>query len=164
MFKTTRTMWVGVALLLFSCACPEKHVEGPAPAEKAAEPVNMPPPAAETPPATMPAPTGEVQPATPATPPASPADTKPPAAATPPPAPATPTPPPAAAALPSKAGAPCDEKGCGGGYECKSYYGIAGPRGPEFKTCEISCAAKGSKCPAGTKCSTIADGPGKVCR
>jgi hypothetical protein len=163
MFKTTRTMWVGVALLLFSCACPEKHVEGPAPAEKAAEPVNMPPPAAE-PAVTPPAP-GEVQPATPATPPASPADPKPSAQATPPAAPApAPAPPVAAATLPSKAGMPCDEKGCGGGYECKSYFGIAGPKGPEFKSCEIPCSAKSAKCPAGTKCTNIADGPGQVCR
>jgi hypothetical protein len=44
-----------------------------------------------------------------------------------------------------------------------TYYGVAGPRGPEFKTCEMPCG-KGDKCPAGTKCTTIADGPGQVCR
>jgi hypothetical protein len=44
-----------------------------------------------------------------------------------------------------------------------SYYGIAGPRGPQFKTCEIKCD-KPTKCPAGTSCGVIADGPGQVCR
>jgi len=50
---------------------------------------------------------------------------------------------------------------CGEGT-CVSYYGIAGPRGPQFKTCEIKCD-KTTKCPTGTKCSTVADGPGQVC-
>lgn len=53
---------------------------------------------------------------------------------------------------------------CASGLSCLTYYGIAGPRGPEFKSCEIPCAAKGSTCPAGQKCITIADGPGQVCR
>jgi hypothetical protein len=44
------------------------------------------------------------------------------------------------------------------------YYGIAGARGPEFKSCEIKCAGKGAACPDGRKCTTIADGPGSVCR
>jgi hypothetical protein len=46
---------------------------------------------------------------------------------------------------------------------CVKYYGIAGPRGPEFKTCEIKCD-KPTKCPTGTSCGIVADGPGKVCR
>ena len=50
---------------------------------------------------------------------------------------------------------------CGEGT-CVTYYGIAGPRGPQFKTCEIKCD-KTTKCPTGTKCSTVADGPGQVC-
>jgi type IV secretory pathway VirB10-like protein len=51
---------------------------------------------------------------------------------------------------------------CGEGA-CVKYYGIAGARGPEFKTCEIRCDKK-TKCPAGTSCGVIADGPGQVCR
>jgi hypothetical protein len=51
---------------------------------------------------------------------------------------------------------------CGVG-ECVTYFGIAGPRGPQFKTCEIKCDAT-TKCPAGTSCGVIADGPGQVCR
>jgi hypothetical protein len=51
---------------------------------------------------------------------------------------------------------------CGEGA-CVSYYGIAGPRGPQFKTCEIKCD-KTTKCPSGTSCGVIADGPGQVCR
>lgn len=44
---------------------------------------------------------------------------------------------------------------------CSKYYGIAGPSGPEFSSCEIACDAG---CPTGTECVTIADGPGAVCR
>lgn len=53
---------------------------------------------------------------------------------------------------------------CAAGTECVKYYGIAGPRGGEFKTCEIKCSGKGGVCPAGKNCVTIADGPGSVCR
>ena len=53
---------------------------------------------------------------------------------------------------------------CASGLTCKTYFGVAGPRGPEFKTCEIPCADKSATCPAGQKCVTIADGPGQVCR
>ena|SRR5687768_8075779 len=53
---------------------------------------------------------------------------------------------------------------CAAGLECVKYYGIAGARGPEFKTCEVKCAGKKAACPSGTKCITIADGPGQVCR
>jgi hypothetical protein len=52
---------------------------------------------------------------------------------------------------------------CAKGLTCVSYYGIAGARGPQFKTCEIKCAAD-ADCPADHKCITIADGPGQVCR
>ncbi len=58
---------------------------------------------------------------------------------------------------------------CGEGDECQApatcvkYYGIAGKRGPEFKTCEVKCDPT-SKCPDGKTCRTIADGPGSVCR
>lgn len=48
---------------------------------------------------------------------------------------------------------------------CVKYYGIAGPRGPEFKSCEIKCGGTGAApCPSGKQCVTIADGPGQVCR
>lgn len=53
---------------------------------------------------------------------------------------------------------------CAEGLECVSYYGIAGASGPEFKSCETRCAGKGGACPEGTTCTTIADGPGEVCR
>ena len=46
---------------------------------------------------------------------------------------------------------------------CVAYYGIAGAKGPEFKTCEIKCTAK-TECPGAMSCVTIADGPGQVCR
>jgi hypothetical protein len=52
---------------------------------------------------------------------------------------------------------------CGAGTTCVSYFGIAGARGPEFKTCEIKCEDD-SACPKDRKCATIADGPGRVCR
>jgi hypothetical protein len=46
---------------------------------------------------------------------------------------------------------------------CVVYYGIAGKRGPEFKTCEVKCGPT-TTCPDGKTCRTIADGPGSVCR
>ena len=62
-------------------------------------------------------------------------------------------------------GAPCDEAGaCQPGASCVKYFGIAGPSGPEFSSCEITCADAKSTCPGGTKCVTVADGPGQVCR
>lgn len=53
---------------------------------------------------------------------------------------------------------------CEGGTTCATYYGIAGPSGPAFKSCEIACSDKGATCPTGSRCVTIADGPGQVCR
>ncbi len=52
---------------------------------------------------------------------------------------------------------------CAAGTVCLSYFGIAGPQGPEFKTCEIPCSLPGANCPLGQSCQTIADGPGAVC-
>lgn len=56
-----------------------------------------------------------------------------------------------------------DGDACAPPTTCVKYYGIAGPRGPEFKSCEIKCDDD-SKCPDGRKCVTVADGPGRVCR
>ena len=58
---------------------------------------------------------------------------------------------------------------CGEGDRCESgsctkYYGIAGPSGPEFSSCEVTCTNGKGPCPTGTACVTIADGPGAVCR
>lgn len=70
---------------------------------------------------------------------------------------------PTGAALPGT-GKPCTEDGrCAEGLSCVSYYGIAGPRGPKFTSCERRCG-KGERCPDGQRCVTIADGPGAVCR
>lgn len=61
-------------------------------------------------------------------------------------------------------GEPCGEGDkCADGQSCIAYYGIAGPRGPQFKSCEIGCPQDAS-CPGGLRCVTIADGPGQVCR
>ncbi len=51
----------------------------------------------------------------------------------------------------------CDE-----GLTCVSYYGIAGPSGPEFMSCEIPCTGD-ADCPSGQICGIVADGPGQVC-
>lgn len=59
---------------------------------------------------------------------------------------------------------PCPQGDCGDGLKCLTYYGIAGPQGPKFTSCEIPCAGRSSVCPAGQACVTIADGPGQVCR
>jgi len=60
----------------------------------------------------------------------------------------------------------CGDKTCGAGEECISYYGIAGPRGPQFHECGIRCkqGASNDGCAEGKRCQTIADGPGPVCR
>jgi hypothetical protein len=63
----------------------------------------------------------------------------------------------------AKQGQSC-EAGCAKGLTCIKYYGIAGARGPEMSSCEIRCGQKGLKCPKGQMCTTIADGPGQVCR
>ncbi|HTM19527.1 MAG TPA: hypothetical protein VL172_03435, partial [Kofleriaceae bacterium] len=56
------------------------------------------------------------------------------------------------------------DQGCASGLTCVSYYGIAGPSGPEFHSCEIPCGTEAATCPEGQTCITIADGPGQVCR
>jgi hypothetical protein len=65
-----------------------------------------------------------------------------------------------------KQGEPCDANGkCARGLTCVRFYGVAGPRGPQLTSCEIKCG-EGTKglCPKGQTCTTIADGPGQVCR
>ena len=52
---------------------------------------------------------------------------------------------------------------CADGLSCVHYYGIAGPSGPDFATCEYPCG-NGQACPPGQHCVTIADGPGQVCQ
>ncbi len=72
---------------------------------------------------------------------------------------------PVAAFDPALLGANCAEgQACTVGAMCKAYYGFAGASGPEFKTCELRCDEDKTACPAGTKCITIADGAGTVCR
>ncbi|HVV81675.1 MAG TPA: hypothetical protein VHE35_01305 [Kofleriaceae bacterium] len=64
----------------------------------------------------------------------------------------------------SKLGSDCgDDDRCEVGA-CVKYYGIAGAGGPQFKSCEVACPNGKGPCPAGTTCTTIADGPGAVCR
>jgi hypothetical protein len=52
---------------------------------------------------------------------------------------------------------------CALGLTCLHYYSVAGPRGPEFATCEMHCKSDAS-CPGGSTCEVLADGPGQVCR
>ncbi len=67
-----------------------------------------------------------------------------------------------------KQGEKCDEHGkCARGLTCVRYYGVAGARGPQMTSCEIKCGGDDEKkphCPNGQTCTTIADGPGSVCR
>lgn len=59
----------------------------------------------------------------------------------------------------------CDGQPCPPPRECIQYFGIAGPSGPSFHACELRCdRGGGDSCPDGTRCVTIADGPGDVCR
>jgi eight-cysteine-cluster-containing protein len=55
----------------------------------------------------------------------------------------------------------CGGRTCKPGQQCTEYFGVAGPRGPLLRSCEWRCE---DGCPDGTRCVTIADGPGKVCR
>jgi len=61
-------------------------------------------------------------------------------------------------------GQPCPENKCAEGLSCIEYFGIAGPSGPRFTSCETRCGAEPMVCPDGLRCVTIADGPGRVCR
>src|SRR5262249_41845664 len=60
-------------------------------------------------------------------------------------------------------GTPCPDGKCAAGLTCVSYYGIAGPRGPKFTSCEVPCQGPAAKCPDGQVCVTVADGPGRRC-
>ena len=68
--------------------------------------------------------------------------------------------------VPIPQGGDCSTQGalCSNGTVCLSYFGVAGPQGPEFRSCEIPCSLPGASCPLGQSCTTIADGPGQVCR
>ncbi|HET7506092.1 MAG TPA: hypothetical protein VFK02_33965 [Kofleriaceae bacterium] len=109
-------------------------------------------------------PAGPADPARPARPaPPAPATRTPPP--TPPPAPAAPPRgKPAGAAKGPGIGAECGpDDACAPGLACIKYYGFAGPRGPELKSCEIRCEGDAA-CPSGYTCMTVSDGPGRVCR
>lgn len=56
-----------------------------------------------------------------------------------------------------------DGDACQSGLQCIHYYGIAGPGGPEFRSCEKRCSAN-TDCSGSQSCVTISDGPGRVCR
>ncbi len=60
-------------------------------------------------------------------------------------------------------GTACVDNACPDGLTALTYFGIAGPSGPEFCSCEIPCVDTADVCPTGTSCQTIADGPGEVC-
>jgi hypothetical protein len=134
-----------------------------------------------------PEPTSTVPPVAPATPveqsgtggaaPATgtkPTGAKPPGAGAPPTGNPAPTgrpiePPPTGATTTGSAADPGIEQPCGPGDHCApgltciAYYGFAGPRGPQFKSCEVRCKDD-SGCPTGRTCVTVSDGPGRVCR
>jgi hypothetical protein len=80
------------------------------------------------------------------------------------------TPAPAPAPTPATTPAPGIGEKCGADDACAapatcvSYTGIAGAKGPTFKTCEVKCVPDKAECPDGRTCKTIADGPGSVCR
>lgn len=62
-------------------------------------------------------------------------------------------------------GEACRDGECPEPLTCVTYYGVAGPQGPEFSSCEIPCpSGKDDVCPENQTCVVIADGPGQVCR
>lgn len=125
-------------------------------------------PAPSPSPSPAPAPTPDPTPTAPDPTPPAPAPTPDPVPPAPTPTPDPPKPDPTPTQTPPAAAGKLHDK-CGAGdacvapAKCEKYYGIAGPRGPEFKTCEIKCT-KLTKCPSGSTCGIIADGPGQVCR
>ena len=133
-----------LALLLAACGCPQKTDNG------------TPPPGTPTTSTTTPT-TPATPPTTNPTPPPTQGSGAPSGSGTGEPAPNWPK---AAPGIGENCG---DKDACAKGLTCVAYYGIAGARGPQFKTCEIKCTAD-ANCPADHKCITIADGPGQVCR
>ncbi|HEY0254774.1 MAG TPA: hypothetical protein VGC41_24780 [Kofleriaceae bacterium] len=132
---------------------------------------SAPPPSPAPEPAITPAPSPAPAPAEGSL---QPTEQAPPSPAAPAPAPSpeptpAPTPTQTRPSPPPVTGGPKVGGKCGPNDECEApatcikYYGIAGPRGPQFAQCEIKCDKK-SKCPDGKTCRTIADGPGQVCR
>ena len=133
-------------LLFLACGCPQKPDSQPSGPTTMPTPVGQPP--AQQPPAQQP----PVQ-----QPPVQQPPQQQPGSGSAEPGPNWPKP------LPN-IGENCGEKdACAKGLTCVAYYGIAGPRGPQFKSCEIKCQSD-KNCPADHKCITIADGPGQVCR
>jgi len=65
---------------------------------------------------------------------------------------------------PSEPGGDCGGQVCEAPKQCIEYYGIAGAKGPKMYSCDIPCKPGKGGCPDGMKCTTIADGPGPVCR
>lgn len=61
-------------------------------------------------------------------------------------------------------GQPCPNRVCDRELTCVAYYGIAGPRGPLFTSCEKLCSDDSDCLSLQQRCVTIADGPGRVCR
>lgn len=57
----------------------------------------------------------------------------------------------------------CPADGCPIGLEPVRFYGAAGTSGPEFCWCSLRCAPDPNVCPAGTVCTSIADGPSNIC-
>jgi hypothetical protein len=56
-----------------------------------------------------------------------------------------------------------DNDECPAGLEPVTFYGVAGPQGPEFCWCSIRCADDPNVCPNATRCTTLADGPSDIC-
>lgn len=66
---------------------------------------------------------------------------------------------------PTEPGEVCGDERCEAPATCIEYYGIAGASGPKFQSCEVRCKGPEDRgCPEGTRCVTVADGPGQVCR
>lgn len=145
-----------------SATQPQQIEAQPQPAPVVRDPDTQPAPAPQSPPVTPAAPATQVTPPVTQAPPTRPAQRPRKRPIEEPPASELPA---SGDGGPPGMGQDCGPNdSCARGLVCVSYYGIAGARGPEFKSCEIRCGNDPGACPAGTSCVTVSDGPGRVCR
>lgn len=62
----------------------------------------------------------------------------------------------------SKLHTDCTAASCPPSMQCLAWYGVSGPLGPKYMTCEIPCDPASPSCPNGLSCAGSGDGPPPV--